>query len=435
MIEGILTLVFVILVLFGVAIGTPLFSIIGGLGLYFFSSINTSTNAIIIEIGRVANLPGIIAIPLFTFSGYLLAYSRAPLRLINLSSACLSWLPGGLGIVVLVGSAIFTAITGANAVAIIAVGGILLPALNGSGYDEQFSLGIVTASGSLGVLFPPSLAVIIYSIFSQTDIVLLYIGGVIPGILMIMLLGIYTIWYAKRANMASEPLSAIKIFEAVKAAKWEIPLPFIIVVGMFAGIITVGEAAAITSAYVIVVECFLTKDVPLKRLPRVIIDSMTMAGALMVIFGLALGLTIFFVYQHVPEKILVFLQQYFTNKYSFLFALNIFLLVVGCMMDMFTAILVVVPLILPIAKSYGIDQVHLGVIFLSNLTIGFLTPPIGLDLFIASIRFNKPVVDIFKATIPFFIILLVTLGIITYWADLSLFLIDLMGKRPALIIF
>lgn len=434
MIEGIFTLVFVLLVLFGVAIGTPLFAIIGGLGLYFFSSVNTPTSVMIVEIGRIANLPGIIAIPLFTFSGYLLAESKAPIRLIQLSSAFLSWLPGGLGIVVLVGSAIFTALTGANAVAIIAIGGILLPALVGAGYDEKFSLGIVTASGSLGVLFPPSLAVIIYSIFSQTDIVLLYIGGVLPGLLMIFILGIYTVWYAKRSDMKSESLSISKIAEAIKDAKWEIPLPFVIVIGMFTGIITVGEAAAVTAAYVIIVECFLTKDVPFNKLTEVIVDSMVMAGALMVIFGLALGLTNFMVYQHVPEKILAFLQQYFTSKYSFLFALNIFLLVVGCMMDMFTAILVVVPLILPIAKSYGIDQVHLGVIFLSNLTIGFLTPPIGLDLFIASIRFNKPVVDIFRSTIPFFIILLMTLLVITYWPELSLFLIDVMGKRPPLIV-
>ncbi|MBU0995009.1 MAG: TRAP transporter large permease subunit [Proteobacteria bacterium] len=432
--ETILILVFILLVLFGVAIGTPLFSIIGGLGLYFFSSINTPTSVIIVEIGRVANLPGIIAIPLFTFSGYLLAESQAPLRLIKLSRAFLSWLPGGLGIVVLVGSAIFTAITGANAVAIIAIGGILLPALIGSGYDERFSLGIVTASGSLGVLFPPSLAVIIYSIFSQTDIVLLFIGGLLPGLLMIALLGMYTVWYARRAKMPSEPLSLKKIFEATKEAKWEIPLPFVVVVGMFSGIITVGEAAAITAAYVIIVECFLTRDVPFNKLTQVIIDSMMMAGALMVIFGLALGLTNFLVFQHIPEKILDFLQQYFTNKYTFLLALNVFLLIVGCMMDLFTAILVVVPLILPIAKSYGIDQVHLGVIFLSNLTIGFLTPPIGLDLFIASMRFNKPVVEIFRATIPFFIILVIALLIITYWPTLSLILIDVMGKRPPLIV-
>ena len=432
--EGIIVLIFVFLVLFGVAIGTPLFAIIGGLGLYFFSSVGTSTSAIIVEIGRVANLPGIIAIPLFTFSGYLLAESKAPLRLIRLSQAFLSWLPGGLGIVVLVGSAVFTAITGANAVAIIAIGGILLPALTGSGYDERFSLGIVTASGSLGVLFPPSLAVIIYSIFSQTDIVLLFIGGLLPGLLMIAILGIYTVWYARRSKMDKQPMSWTEIIGAVKAAKWEIPLPFVIVIGMFSGIITVGEAAAITAAYVIIVECMLTRDVPFSKLTQVIVDSTVMAGALMVIFGLALGLTNFMIYQHVPEKILTFLQQYFTTKYSFLFALNIFLLIVGCMMDLFTAILVVVPLILPIAKSYGIDQVHMGVIFLSNLTIGFLTPPIGLDLFIASIRFNKSVVEIFRATMPFFVLLLIALAIITYWPDLSLFLIDVMGKRPPLIV-
>lgn len=432
--ESLIIFLFILFILLGVAIGTPLFSIIGGLGLYFFWSINTPMTAMIVEIGRVASLPGIIAIPLFTFSGYLLAESKAPERLIRLSRALLSWLPGGLGLVVLIGSAVFTAITGANAVAIIAIGGILLPALKGSGYDERFSLGIVTASGSLGVLFPPSLAVIIYSIFSQTDIVLLFIGGVLPGCLMVFLLGVYTVWYAKRSNMGRESISFTGILEALKAAKYEMPLPFIIVFGMFSGIITVGEAAAITAAYVIFVECLLTKDVPFKNLSEVIIESMTMAGALMIIFGVALGLTNFLVYQHVPEKILGFLQNYFTNKYTFLFALNIFLLVVGCMMDLFTAILVVVPLILPIAKSYGIDPVHLGVIFLSNLTIGFLTPPIGLDLFIASIRFNKSMVDIIKAAIPFFIILLVALLLITYWEGLSLFLIDTMGKRPPLIV-
>ena len=433
--ETLLVIISVIFVLLAVAIGTPLFAIIGGLALYFFTSINTSTSAIVVEMCRVVNMPGIIMIPLFTFSGYLLAESKMSDRLVKTSGAFLSWLPGGLAVVVLVASAFFTSLTGANALAIIAIGGLLLPMLGKVGFDERFSLGLVTASGSLGVLFIPSLPIIIYALIAQVDTVQLFIAGIVPGTLMIVLLAVYAVRHGVKLKMKPERPSIKKMIEALIEIKWEIPLPIIIVGGIFGGIITVGEAAAVTAAYVIIVECFITKDVSIKKLGGVIFDSMVMVGALMCIIGLALGVVNFLVYQHVPQRIMEFILLHISSKYTFLLVLNCFLLVVGCMMDMFSAIIVVVPLILPAAKSFGIDPIHLGVIFLANLTIGYLTPPIGMDLFVSHVRFQEPVLKIFRASIPFFFILLVTLLIITYWPDLSLFLIDVFGKRPPLITF
>ncbi|MDY6935118.1 MAG: TRAP transporter large permease subunit [Spirochaetota bacterium] len=425
-----LAIVFVLLL---ILIGTPLFGVIGGLTLYFFTSIDLSTNAIITEISKISRAPGIIALPLFTFTGYLLAESKASERMIRLSSAFLSWLPGGMAVVVLVAGSIFTALTGANALAIIAIGGLLLPALIKSGFEEDFSLGLVTTSGSLGLLFVPSLPIIIYALISQVDTVLLFIAGVLPGSLLVLVLIIYSVWHGHKIKIPTERMSISTILGAINESKWEIPLPFVIVIGIFTGIITVGEAAAVSAAYAIITECFIYRDIGFKKLLDVVVDSMVMVGALMCILGLALGLTNYLIDQQIPQAMMEFIQKHISSKLGFLMALNGFLLIAGCMMDIFSAILVLVPLIAPIADGYGIDPVHLGIVFLSNMTIGYLTPPIGMNLFVASVRFQEPIVRLFRVVIPFFILNILVLLVITYWPKLSLLLIDMMGKRPELL--
>ncbi len=407
--------------------GTSLFVIIAAIALIAFYFVEIDSSAVIIELYRLASQPVLLAIPLFTFAGYLLAASKTPLRLVALSRAFFGWLPGGLGIVTLVSCAIFTAFTGASGVTIIALGGLLYPVLQQEKYPEKFNLGILTSSGNLGLLFPPSLPIILYGLVSQTSIDKLFIAGIIPGLLMITLLSIYSVTRMKKVHSKVEPFSAQKAWEAIKNASWEIPLPFIILVGIYGGFFTVTEAAAVTAFYVLIVEVFIYKEVSLtKGLPKVMKDSMILVGGILVILFAAMGLANYMIYEEIPMQILDWMKTFITSKIAFLLILNLFLLIVGAMLDIFSAILVVVPLIAPIAINFGVDPVHLGIIFLANLGIGYSTPPVGMNLFIASFRFEKPILKLYVATIPFLIILLIALMLITYIPELSLWLVDLL---------
>jgi tripartite ATP-independent transporter DctM subunit len=419
-------LIGVLLLLFAL-FGTSLFVIIAAVALLGFYFAEIDSSAVIIELYRMANQPVLLAIPLFTFAGYLLAESKTPQRLVALSRAFFGWLPGGLGIVTLVSCAIFTALTGASGVTIIALGGLLYPVLKKEKYPEKFNLGILTASGNLGLLFPPSLPIILYGLISGTSIDKLFVAGIIPGLLMVTLLSIYSVNRMMKVNPNTDPFSAKKAWEATKNAAWEIPLPFIILVGIYGGFFTVTEAAAVTAFYVFVVEVFIYREVSLtKGLPKVMKDSMILVGGILVILSAAMGLANYMVYDEIPMQILEWMKNFITSKVAFLLVLNVFLLVVGALMDIFSAILVVVPLITPIALSFGVDPVHLGIIFLANLGIGYSTPPVGMNLFIASFRFEKPILKLYVATIPFLIILLIALGLITYIPELSLWLVELL---------
>jgi tripartite ATP-independent transporter DctM subunit len=376
----------------------------------------------------LASQPVLLAIPLFTFAGYLLAESKTPQRLVALSRALFGWLPGGLGIVTLVSCAIFTAFTGASGVTIIALGGLLYPVLQKEKYPEKFNLGILTASGNLGLLFPPSLPIILYGLISETSIDKLFVAGIIPGMLMVVLLSVYSVNRMQKVNPQVEPFSGKKAWQAIKNAAWEIPLPFIILIGIYGGFFTATEAAAVTAFYVLIIEVFIYKDISLtKGLPKVMKDSMILVGGILVILSAALGLANYMIYEEIPMQILEWMKNYITSKIAFLLVLNLFLLIVGALMDIFSAILVVVPLITPIALSFGVDPVHLGIIFLANLGIGYSTPPVGMNLFIASFRFEKPILKLYVATIPFLIILLIALALITYIPELSLWLVDLLN--------
>lgn len=418
------------LLLFALAtFGTPLFIIIGAIALYSFHQQQIDSSAIIIEMYRLANAPALLAIPLFTFAGYILSESNAPKRLVNFSRALFGWMPGGMAVVALVSCAIFTAFTGASGVTIIALGGLLLPSLMAEEYPEKFSLGLLTASGNLGLLFPPSLPIILYGMVAQISIDKLFIAGFLPGLLMVVLLIFYSTYVGRHMQTPTTPFRWANVVRAVRETLWEIPLPFLIVIGIYAGLFTVTEAAAITAVYALVVEVFIYRDLHLFRdIPRIMRESMLLVGGILIILGTALGLTNYLIDAQIPMKILQFMQKYVHSKFLFLVMLNLFLLVVGCMIDIFSAIIVVVPLIVPVALNFGVDPVHLGVIFLANLGIGYSTPPVGMNLFIASFRFQKPIVRLYVAALPFLAILLFSLVIITYFPDLSLILLKIFGR-------
>ena len=385
------------------------------------------SSAIAIEIFRLANAPVLLAIPLFTFAGYLLSEGRTSERLVRFSRSIFGWIPGGLGVVALVSCSFFTAITGATGVTIIALGGLLFPALISEKYQEEFSLGLMTTSGSLGLHFPPSLPIILYGFVSGASIEKLFLAGLIPGILMVGILCLFSVYMGKRWKLERPAFSSSEFLGALKEAAWEIPIPFLIVAAIYSGFATATETAALTVVYVFLVKTLVFRELSLfTDIPRVMIESMKMVGAIMIVLGAALGFTNYLVDAFVPMKILEFMKGMVETKIGFLLMLNLFLLVVGCMMDIFSAILVVVPLIIPMAERFQVDPIHLGIIFLANLGIGYNTPPVGLNLFIASSRFDRPIMTLYKATLPFLLLLLLTLLLITYWPPLSLFLPSLL---------
>jgi C4-dicarboxylate transporter DctM subunit len=403
-------------------LGAPLFTVFSGLTLFLLFFANIDSSAMIIEMHRIATTSILVAIPLFTFAGYLLSESKAPRRLIGLTDAFLGWLPGGLSIIALITCSAFTALTGATGLTIIALGGILLPALLQGKYPEKFSLGLVTNSGTLGLLFPPSLPIIIYAIVSKIQINHLFLAGLLPGILMILLLSVFSVQKAIIAEVPRTRFNTTQMFKALRDAIWELPLPLVVLGGIYSGYFAVSEAAAITAVYVFLVEVVIYRDIKWRELPQVMRKSMVLVGGILIILGAALGFTNYLIDAEVPMKLFNLFKAYTDSPFVFLILLNLFLLVVGCLLDIFSALIVVVPLITPVASAYGINPIHLGIIFLANLQIGALTPPVGTSLFISSLRFEKPMSKIISASLPFIIVLLLVLAIITYvpWFSLAL---------------
>jgi len=417
-----MTLLLILIALLIMFLGAPLFTVFSGLTLLllFFAQIDSS--AMIIEMYRIATTPILVAIPLFTFAGYLLSESNAPRRLIGLTDAFLGWLPGGLSIIALITCSAFTALTGATGLTIIALGGILLPALLQGKYPEKFSLGLVTNSGTLGLLLPPSLPIIIYAIVSKVQITQLFLAGLLPGILMVVLLSVFSVQKAIAAEVPRTKFNTSRMFKATKEAMWELPLPLVVLGGIYSGYFAVSEAAAITAVYVFLVEVVIYRDIKWRELPQVMRKSMVLVGGILIILGAALGFTNYLIDAEVPMKLFNLFKAYTDSPFIFLILLNLFLLVVGCLLDIFSALIVVVPLITPVATAYGINPIHLGIIFLANLQIGALTPPVGMSLFISSLRFEKPMSKIIMASLPFIVVLLFVLAIITYvpWFSLAL---------------
>ena len=404
-------------------LGTPLFVIICTLALISFAADGVDLTIIFIEMYRLADTPALTAIPLFAFTGFVLAESGAAQRLVRISQALLWWLPGGLGIMALTICALLTAFTGASGMTIVAVGGLLFPALQQAGYPERFSLGLLTTSGSLGLLFPPSIPLIVYGIVSETPVDQLFVAGIAPGVLLVAALSAYS-FFVGRGQGPTRKLIDISPGQAIREGAWELMLPVVVMTGIYSGFIAVSEAAALSALYVVVLEMLIHREITPRQLPGIIRETMVLVGGIFLILAAAMAYTSYLVDAEIPAGLLVLIQGQVESRILFLILLNLFLLDVGCMIDMFSALVVVVPLILPIAAAYDIHPVHLGIIFLANLEIGYSTPPVGLNLFIASARFKRPLLSLYRASLPFLLILLACLLIITYVPGLSLFAID-----------
>jgi C4-dicarboxylate transporter, DctM subunit len=420
-------LILILLTIFG----TPLFAVILAVALLGFHYQGVDLSVIAIEIYRIADTPVLLALPLFTFAGYVLSESRTSHRLVRLTKAFIGCMPGGLAIVAFIACAFFTAFTGASGVTIVALGALLYPALTEAGYRDKFSIGLVTSSGSLGLLLPPSLPLILYGIIAQqmdigkgVAINDLFLAGIFPALLMVLMLSFWSLWENRRNPIPCVPFSAKEAVSALRESIWEIPLPFFVLGGIYGGYFAISEAAAVTAMYVMIIEIFVYKEIKISQLPSIMRESMIMVGAILLILGVALASTNFLIDADIPMRLFNLIQAHVTSKIVFLILLNILLLILGAILDIFSALVIMIPIILPVAVNYGIDPVHLGIIFLANMQIGYFTPPVGMNLFIASFRFDKSITELYQAAFPFMIVLLFALLIITYWPALSLFLIQ-----------
>ncbi|MDE2238187.1 MAG: TRAP transporter large permease subunit, partial [Elusimicrobia bacterium] len=354
--------------------GAPIYALLGGLALWLFHGASIDPAAVIISLNRLADMPSLIAVPLFTFAGYMLAESGAPARLVELAEAAIGWLPGGVAIGGLCACALFTAFTGASGVTIIALGGLIYPLLRRQGYPEGFSLGLVTTTGSLGLLFPPSLPIILYALVGKVSVDRLFAAAAIPGLLLLVVLSAYVVFISKRHDVPRSPFSAARLLRALRASAFEVPLPLLIIGGIYGGFFTASEASAVMCFYVFAVECLVYRDLKLPELPGVVVRSMVLVGAILIVLGTALGLTDYMIDAEIPERIFAVLSAHIATGWGFLALLNVFLLVVN-MVEIFSAIVIVVPIIGPVALKYSINPVHLGALFLLNLEIGYMTPP------------------------------------------------------------
>jgi tripartite ATP-independent transporter DctM subunit len=411
---------FSVLLLILAVLGAPLFAIIATSAMVGFHSNETELMTIALELLSISQMPILTAIPLFTFAGYILSESDAPKRLVRLTNAFFGWMPGGLALVCLAACAFFTAFTGASGVTIIALGAILYPALKQDGYGDRFNLGLVTSSGSLGLLFAPSLPLILYGVVAEVSIDDLFRAGILPGLIMLAMLSGYSIW-VNRDNR--KPVSAFSLREvgaALRESIWELPLPVVVLGGIYSGYFAVSEAAAITALYVFIAEVLINREISFRELPHIVRESMVLVGGILMILGVSLASTYYMIDAEVPQKLLALVASWVSSPVSFLVLLLIFLLILGAILDIFSAIVLVVPLILPIAAGFGVNEVHLGIVFLAAMQLGYLTPPVGLNLFIASYRFGRPIMEVYSATFPFLVILMLSVIVITFWPRLSL---------------
>ena len=414
-------------ILFSMIYGTPIFIGLGGLAVLFFWHDYTPISAISAETYRIVVSPTLPTIPLFTLAGYILAESKSSERIFYLFRAAFGWIPGGTPIVIVFLCGFFTALTGGSGVAILALGGLLFPLLKKEGYSELFSLGLITLAGSLGLLFPPSLPLIIYGVTARVSIKDLFIGGLIPGIIIALVIAAYSIFQGYTQHVERQSFSIQKIIKELKNSFWEVIIPFLILFGVFGGYTTLVETSATLVVYILFVEVYIYKDLKLNDLPRIVLDCATLIGGVLIILGVAMGFTSYLVDAQIPMLLMDWVEQNISSKYVFLLLLNILLLVVGCLMDIFSAIIIIVPLITPLLTLFpDIHPVHLAVIFIANLELGYLTPPVGMNLFLSASRFEKDMPTVYKATLPFFLLSVLIVLAITYIPIISLGLLKLL---------
>lgn len=423
-----------VLILTALVLGTPVFVAMAALALFFFFRDGLPVTAVTAEVYRLISSPTLPAIPLLTACGYVLAESDASLRLLRFFKSLLGWMPGGLAVIVIAVCALFTTFTGGSGITVIAIGGLVLPMLLKDGYPEDFSLGLVTAAGSLGLLFPPSLPVILYSVVAGTrehnvPADALYLAGLLPGILMIAMVAAYAVRRGQALGIPRQGFSSGEVAKATWEAKWELSLP-VFVVGLFmTGRTSMVETAALAFVYAIVVECFVTKDLHVFRsLPTALVKSCVLAGSVLILLSAAMGITSYIVDAQIPDTLVTWVKTHIESRWVFLLALNGLLIVVGCLVDIFSAIVVLAPLLVPMAAAFGVHPVHLGVIFLANLELGYLTPPVGLNLYLAASRFNKPLTTVVRTVLPFLLIMGVAVLLITYVPQISVGVLKALGR-------
>jgi tripartite ATP-independent transporter DctM subunit len=423
--------IFLIVLIVGVVLGAPIFVAIGGLAMLLFWDQFTPISSVVVETYRLVSSPTLPAIPLFTLAGFLLAGSGASKRLVEVFEALFGWAPGGTAIAAALVCAFFTTFTGASGVTILALGGLLVPALVQAGNGPKFSLGLVTASGSLGLLFFPSLPVILYAVVADVDVAQMFAGAMIPGFIVVGSVVVLGVQYGlKHRDRTLIPWSRSRALRSVWTAKWELLLPVVVLVGFLSGFMTFVESAALAALYAFVVEVLIYRDLDLRKgLPDSVVACVSLVGAVLTILGVALGLTSYFVDAEVPSAVIAWTKANIDSRIVFLLALNVLLLGVGCIMDIFSAIVVVAPLVAPVGVAFGVHPIHLGVIFLANLELGYITPPVGMNLFLSSMRFNKSLGEVYRSTVPFFFLRVGAILLITYLPFLTIFLADLFAPK------
>ena len=405
-------------------LGAPIFLGLGGIAILLFWNDYMSISSIPSEAYRIVIKPTLPTIPLFTLAGFILAESNTSSRLVNVFRALFGWLPGGTPVLVVILCGFFTSLTGGSGVTILALGGLLLPMLVQEGYKRSFSIGLITVSGSIGLLFVPSLPMIIYSVRARINVVDTFIGGLMPFFLLVVLISGYAIFQGKIQNIKLNKFQFGLALSSCYKAKWELVIPLIILFGVFAGYTTLVETAAFLVIYITIIELFVYKDINLNKLPDIVKNCASITGGVLIIIGIAMGLTSYLVDAQFPQAMLQWSKTAITSKYLFLLLLNIFLLIAGCLMDIFSAIIIIVPLIKPLGTYFDIHPVHLAIIFIANMELGFLTPPVGMNLFLSAYRFKEDMNQIYKATLPFFVVKLIAVVLITYVPFITIGLLE-----------
>ncbi len=423
--NALIALPIILLLILSTIFGAPIFVVLGGIAFMLFARLAEPLEVIPNQAYAMLISHSIPAIPLFTAAGFILSESKAGERLVRFFRAFFGWFPGGLAIMAVLVCSFFTTFTGASGVTILALGALLSYALLKGNYGKRFTTGLLTASGSIGLLFPPSLPIIIYGVIAQQNIKEMFLGGIIPGFFLVLSMLIFSVIYASKKKIPREPFKIKEAVSSMGNAIWEILLPVVIVAAYFGGLTTLVESAAIALLYALVVEVIIHRDLKIKDLPAVIAKGIPIIGGVMVILSLANGLSYFIIDAEIPMKLTTWVQANISSKYVFLLLLNVALLITGCFLDIFSAIMVVVPLIIPLGDLFGIHPVHLGIIFLANLELGYLTPPVGLNLYLAAYRFNEPLGKIYRDVFPFLLLQLVTVLLITYIPILSTGLLKL----------
>jgi C4-dicarboxylate transporter, DctM subunit len=419
----------IIILIVSALLGIPIFIFLGGMAILLFWSDGVTTSSIPAEMYRIVVSPVFPTIPLFTFAGFLLSESKASERFARMFQSLFGWFPGGTAVAVTVLCAFFTTFTGASGITILALGGLLLPVLRESGSNERFSIGLLTATGSIGLLLPPSLVVILYSVIAKVSVIDMFKASLLPGILLILPICFMCIWQGgkyKNNSIEYSKFESVEVLKAVWKAKWELLIPAVAIIGIFGGFCTIVEAAALTVMYTLIIETCVYRDLNFKKLYALLVECSVLVGGILIVLGVAMGLTSYLIDAQIPANIAEWASQQSWSPWEFLFALNIALVLVGCFMDIYSALIVIVPLLLPMAEAFGVDPIHLGVIFLVNLQLGYLTPPVGMNLFLSAFRFNKSLMQIAKITLPFFLVLLFVLILVTYIPWLSIGILSLL---------